>query len=165
MCKNNCNCSCKGEPGARGVQGAQGPMGPTGATGPSGNGYQVKIHITSAQLLTANSVPVLCVSAPMAGIAIRVLNASIGLTFNTTPYASNVNCLLITDTSNKEQVRATILDATVSTDRRVVDTSAQGVTDTQIISGKALYFKVETGNPTLGNSSIDVYITYELITL
>lgn len=163
LCVNPNTCSCqqscanKGEPGARGVQGPQGIPG---------YGFLTKtISLTSAQILTGFSVPVLCIAAPGAGLAIRVIESSQSLTFNTTAYSVQATGTLITDTATIEQTAGVILSATVTTHRIMADVAVTATADTQLIANKALYFKVKTANPTLGNSAMIVYITYEIVTL
>ena len=55
------------------------------------------------------------------------------------------------------------LNATVS---RISVSAQQGTSaaaDTQLISNKGVYLTSQTGNPTLGNSDIIIYLTYRII--
>lgn len=128
--------------------------------------YSAELDITTAQVLALNGTPLEIVAAPGAGYAIAVIGASFKSTFNSVAYATNTNLMLITDTATSEQFNySTGLAFTVSTHKQMVVKSAGAVGLTQLIENKALQVKVETGDPTAGNSGIKIYITYRIITL
>ncbi len=128
--------------------------------------YTVKKTITSAEILNGFSVPVLAIAAPGAGYAIRVNRASARLNFNSVAYGTASNIALITDTANLHQmICSTLITATITQHGNFSTNGITGATDTQILENKALYFKVLQTNASAGNSTLDLYITYELVQL
>jgi hypothetical protein len=127
----------------------------------------IKFSLTSVQILQLFSTPLLVIAAPSNLYAIRVLEYSANLIFATTAYTSSANDLmLITDTATTGQMGVQIFTATATSHRRGFDLSGVSPTTTgQLIAGKALYVQAATQNPTLGDSPIDIYITYELLKL
>jgi trimeric autotransporter adhesin len=123
----------------------------------------VKVSLTAGQVSTLSSSPVLCIPAPAAGYAIRVVRASVALTFVSAAYTSSTQVFLYTDTATLNQASCIILLATTSMHRTFIDVAAGiDATSTQLISAKGLYLKT-AGDPASGDSGIDLYITYELI--
>lgn len=126
--------------------------------------HTVKISITSAQVLTLFSVPVLAVSAPGAGFHIRVTSCSCKLTFNSVAYATSVDIFISTATANNIQYQIIGgLNGTVTGNKLGVSDQAIYATDTQLISNQAVYIQASGADPTAGNSNIIVYITYEIV--
>lgn len=136
------------------------------------NSQILKVHVplTDAQVLTSFSVPVLCIAAPGVGYAIRVLNASVAMYASAySYYATNLQLALYTNvTYPQAKTIATFLDnGGGGTDSHqlfypVVATNGE---DNPITENQALYIKTLVGNPTGGDSPLDVYISYEIIEL
>ena len=57
----------------------------------------VKLTIASADVLTLNTVPIEIVAAPGAGFAIRIIDVSLKMVYNSVPYATNTRLQLQTD--------------------------------------------------------------------
>lgn len=129
----------------------------------------VKTTVTSVQILQLNTTPIQLIPAPGAGFAIDVISivASIA-TYAGTPYATNTTLLYIIDTATVEfALESHILVSTVARINKSIfgNANAFGATSTQLLENKALMVKANTGNPTAGNSDINFYITYKIITL
>lgn len=125
--------------------------------------YKANLTIATADVLTSFATPLLVVAAPAAGYHIEVVNASVKLTYNSVAYATNLDVELYTDTATIAQVAARLLNATVTTNRLMTVQAVSGVTDTQLISAKGLYFRTKTGNPITGNSEVRVYVSYRIV--
>lgn len=127
--------------------------------------YCTELNLSSAQLLTGNSTPVLAISAPGSGKIIEVISATFVLTFNSTAYATNLSVSLYNNSAGsvRQAIITSILGAT-STAYAKFDLP-QGNANSNMYENEALYFRVETGNPTLGDSNAKVYIHYRIITL
>jgi hypothetical protein len=124
-------------------------------------GGTAELTIASADVLTLNSTPLTIVSA-VSGYAIEVVSASVKVDFNTTAYATNIDLLLISSSANIEQAKARI-HASVASTILIQKATPALATSTQIIGNDDLLVKVDSGNPTAGDSDITVYVNYRLI--
>ena len=124
-----------------------------------------KLTIASADVLTLNSTPLTIVAAQGVGTAIEVISASVKVDFNTTAYATNIDINVVASGATQSQYQGNILEATLSTNRKLTPTTGLIASDTQIAENAALYVSVGTGNPTAGDSDITIYVTYRIITL
>jgi hypothetical protein len=128
--------------------------------------YFGSLTITSAQVLALNGTPLSFIVSPGSGKAIELTAFSASITFNSAAYATNVSLNAYTDTATESQFTITnFLNATVTRMLRGFPTAVSGATKTQIIANKAVYVKVDTGNPTTGDSDITIYFSYKIITL
>lgn len=123
------------------------------------------LSIASADVLQLNSTPLTIVSAAGAGKAIEVISASVKVNFNTAAYATNVYIMLINSGATDEQFGAGILNASVSTIRKLQEVTTTTASDTQIIANTDLQVQVKTGDPATGDSDIDVFVLYRIITV
>jgi len=141
---------------------------PIGATGPAGSiiGAVAKITIPSASVLTLFSTPYTLLPAPGAGKAIRLVDWSASITYNSIAYATNTTLQIYTATAGTVQgSNSVILTSTASRHLLGSLTSASGTTSTQLIANQALLLNTLSGNPTAGNSVLTIYIGYDIITL
>lgn len=130
--------------------------------------YEAELDITSAELLVLNGTPKLFIAAPEAGYYIELLSVTCltPVTIYDTPYATNTALSAYTDTATKAQFTGSgILAASVyrNSNLGLVSSSSLAATDTQHITGKAVYVRVDTGNPTAGDYDIKVYATYRIV--
>lgn len=180
MCKGNCNCSCKGEPGPRGVQGIQGPMGPIdGQTqteldaltivvnGLVNNGiFSMSLSLTSTQILNLFSSPMQIVAPPGVGKYIEVISASTEITYVSSPYTTHTSLLLINNGAAASQIiDGNALLSTISKITRFNNFGFASSAQTQIITNTALNISVVTGDPTGGDSTIKINLIYRIVTV
>ena len=118
--------------------------------------------IASVDVLKLNTTPQTIVSAQGAGKAIEVVSASVKVDFNTTAYATNTGMLLITDTATSQQANADI-GATVAQVGKFRTTEVGSPSLTQLIANQALTVTVDSGDPTAGDSDIEVFVLYRVI--
>ena len=126
-----------------------------------------KVLIPSVEVLQLFTTPKQLVAAPGVGLAIEIISSSIECVFNTISYATNVSFILITNNANTQQFSDDrILSSTIA---RITESSKTGapftVSDTQIIENEALTASVLIGNPTGGDSDINVYVSYRILTV
>lgn len=127
---------------------------------------RVKVSIPSAAVLTLNSVPVFAIAAPGVGYAIRIVAFCVRTIFGSVPYATNVDLSVYNLTANNTQGYCVgALNATVDSIRNGNIELAGFATDTQIMENDDIYISNPAGDPTAGDSDIDVYIDYEIIKL
>lgn len=124
--------------------------------------FTVKITWTTGDLLAGFGTPKTTVAA-VSGYAIRVVDESFALAFNTTAYSVSAIMETYTDIATIAQTNTTILNATATTHRFATKQAVTGVADTQIIAGRPVFTRVKTANPTLGNSGMVQYIDYRLV--
>ena len=126
----------------------------------------VKVALSSAQILALNTTPIQMIAAPGAGLAIQVIGAFIDILFNTAAYVANPNFNLITNTATIQQfTHPFVFTASIATLRGLDHSLAVGAADTQIIANQALNAFTLIGDPTVGDSPANVYITYRIITI
>lgn len=126
---------------------------------PTGNILTVKISVTNSQVLNLATAPKLLVAAQGVGKVIRLMDASIAYNHNTTAFSST-------------QLRFTMGGLAIAANA-VLALSTTGigfsfVPNTNLTAAQsnnqALYLTTLT-NPTSGDGSLDVYVTYQVITL
>lgn len=125
----------------------------------SNNILTSKISVTSAELLNIGSVPKLLVAGQGVGKVIRLMDASIAYNHNTIAYSSTQ----LRFTLGGIAIAANSALALSSTGIAFNDVPAVNLTAAQS-NNQGLYLTA-AGNPTLGNGTIDVFITYQVITL
>lgn len=141
------------------------------AIGEKGNdgsmiGAIVKKIIPSINILTLNTIPIQLIPSPGTGTAIKIIEWSSYIQFNSLPYATNTILQIFTKTATLIQGRDNkILLSTVSrmVNGQLIYTTS--TTDTQIIANQPLMLNTLTGNPTIGNSDLIIYIGYSIIKL
>ena len=128
----------------------------------------VKITIPTAQVLTLNTTPVAFGITVPVGYYLRVLGCDGYLDFNTIAYATNGKLLIRTVGTTDPQAGWTGAQFLFGTTNRYSTsslTSGTSVTSNQLISGADLEAYIDIGNPTAGDSDIDLYLTYMLVEL
>lgn len=124
-----------------------------------------KVTLSSAQILALFTTPITVIAAPGAGKLINLINVTARLNYNSIAYGAGNDDIafslnawtLVTFTgflSNTTNY-AGIFSAFANAD----DISVSPIAN-QPVTVAAL-----TGNPTLGNSTVDIYATYNIITL
>ena len=121
-----------------------------------------KVTIPTAQVLTLNSTPRTIITNTNGSTAINILSAKARLVFNTTAY-SNVQLNLITDNASVSQGDLADLTAEPTTTISKFSNNSNG-NASQLVAARSLKLRA-SANPTLGDSDIDIYVTYELVTL
>lgn len=124
-----------------------------------------KITLSPAQVNDMNSNPVASTIAVPTGYAIQILEIYGRNTYNTTPYATNttINIAFTSAPTQSLWQQAVLLTETATTIRRFIKTSGSGAD--VVLPNDSLVITNTSGNPTAGDSDIDVYITYKLIEL
>jgi hypothetical protein len=135
-----------------------------------GTPITVKVSLTSAEILALNTTPKTLVPAPGAGKMIQPIYFMFKLNYNSVAYATNLNLkAYIDDPATRTDADVNFwLNNTANSVNIVPIDAASGVYSGSIvaqITNAALKLKVETGNPTAGNSTMDVYVTYFVVTL
>lgn len=130
-------------------------------TGTSVNGvFRKKITLSSAQILALNTTPIQLVAAPGVGKLLKLKSVVYKINAGT-PYATNVTLNVVYAGFTSLHIAGLdILDDVAGVIR-----DATGVANSQMKDNTALQMFVPGGDPITGTSTVDVYITYEIITL
>ncbi len=119
------------------------------------------VTISTVDVLQLNSVPIEIVAA-VSGKAIEILSASLKMAYNSVAYATNTNITLTATGASEDQYEFGSIPLSSASD---VFAGTQGNDDTidSIIENASITVSVAIGNPTLGNSDIEVFVLYRLI--
>jgi hypothetical protein len=163
MCKSSGKCDCnitsitKGEKGDRGAQGIQGPTGPGGA-----DFLFTKVSLTASEIKSASSTPITAISSGGLGTAIEIISMTVNLIYGSVKF----------DGTTYIYIGASTASAGAAMYYNIISYSAN-----RFIKGFPLNPNlsnlVENDDIVLytsqdsvgGDSSLDVYITYRIITL
>ena len=123
----------------------------------------VKVTLSSAQILNSFTTPVELIPAPGAGKVIDFKSALIVLNYGTTPYATNINSVIWIFDDTTPLINTFTIGASANTihKRSAVDYTAA----LSSFENQAIFYQTEDGNPTAGDSTLDIYITYSIMTL
>ena len=131
-----------------------------------GSGFVLheKVSLAAVQITNGGTVPVTLITAPGSGYAIEVVSAMYNFKYGATAFDSSSSTFeLITDTATTEQFRsAGILNGTSNVFRKFDQISS---TTTQIVDNKALNFVLTGTDATVGDSTMDIYINYRIVTI
>jgi len=122
------------------------------------------VTIPTADVLTGNSIPVVLIGA-VAGKIIKPLFVLETLTYNSIAYTTNLRTQIIYNGATDAYLTAptSFLGGTSTKTIEMTYNAINAVTDTQILANADLLWKVETGDPLAGNSSVTVTIVYVLL--
>lgn len=129
------------------------------------NTFITKVTIATADVLTGNATPITIVGAPGAAKIVRPLACFNTLTYNSVAYATNGRMQLRHDTAAEPCFISgtNTLFGTVTQTLMLIENGSTGNTDTQFLANKALLWEINTGDPTAGNSQIEVYVIYQIV--
>jgi hypothetical protein len=123
---------------------------------------ETKLTLTDTQIKAGT--PIEIIPACGVGKAVRIIEASARMVFNTTPYDGTGQMTLITDTATLEQVKtSSFYTGSISLFNsfiHIVGTPAKP----QLVENKAVNIAFGT-SATVGDSPIDVYVSYRIIDL
>jgi len=123
-----------------------------------------KVSLSAAQIRTANSVPVSLISAPGAGKVIEVLSGSVNFQYGTVAFDSGSTAFgLQINTAATYQFAANgYLNGTSNVFALIGVTYSN---TTQLVANEPLNFVLLGADATVGDSTMDIYINYRIITL
>lgn len=126
----------------------------------------IAVNVSSSQILNSNTTPITIIPSPGSGKFINVLSMQVFFDYNSIAYASNVSMFFrYAGTSTSINTAAMNIAQTVDKIFRfAVNANGTGESDTGIVN-QPVTLSTQTGNPTAGNSTLKVYIAYEIITL
>jgi hypothetical protein len=125
----------------------------------------VKVTLTASQILLLNTSPVNLIAEPGVGKIIQLVSPLVVVhNFVTAAYATNTT-LNFSYGGNITTATNNTLLTTTATRLGYVLIAAYSNTGNNIVSNTAFRVAVGTGNPTGGGGSLDIYLTYRILTL
>jgi len=115
------------------------------------------VTIATADVLTLNATPVLLIPA-ITGKSAKIVSGYLKATFNSAAYATNTALIIQGLTLSTLQAGTSI--AFVSNTFKNLAIVDGGTSDIQMKVNEAIYVSVSTGNPTAGDSDIEVTVYY-----
>ena len=125
----------------------------------------VKLALTTAQVQAINTVPIEIIAAPGVGNTIDVISVITRMNFNTTAYVANLDLNLIFNTA--ADVVFTISDALGGGATRIAKGTPNSASPAglQILENQGVNVTDILGDPTIGDNSADVYVTFRTVAL
>lgn len=134
-----------------------------------GGSQTILVSLTSAQILDAWANQVQLVPAQGAGTCIISESAAVEFICGNTPYATNTDILIKHDTAGFADYQIKITDGIGSTEpylnRAYYIQPALNVAgeNTVLRDNKGLFFTIDTGNPTAGDGTLRIWLTYKVV--
>lgn len=123
----------------------------------------VKATLSSAQILNSFTTNIQLIAAPGAGKFIDVHSIVIKYNYVTSQYATNTSANIYIGNSNYTVCNNININFSENTLEKLA--MIDNIAPLSDVANKALIYEAITGNPTAGDGTIDVYITYQIITL
>ncbi len=133
-----------------------------------GDMLSIKVNLTAAQIKTLFSVPVELIPTPGAGKVIEVVSAFGKLNYNSVAFDGGSSLLLKIDTANQPQfddMGSALHTSTANSILKFEIYASVSANDKQLVSDKALMAAFDNADSVNGNSTMDLYITYKIVTL
>ena len=131
----------------------------------TGEGFilNTKVSLTAAQIKTANSVPVELISTAGAGRAIEVISACYRFNWNSVSFDHGTGEIFL-EIEGASQSQFQKDNVTLLTSNNFAQFEQTQNTTLSLIENAKLNFTTSTDSP-VGDSTIDLYINYRIITL
>lgn len=123
----------------------------------------VKVSLSSAEILALNTTPKTLVPAPGSGKIIRPLSYFFNMTFGGNPYATNTQLISRIGSVGTFVTNTTSLPAGTDHVSFMIPITAvlNGADD---YTNAPLTLSTNSGNPTAGDGTLNVYVTYIVVT-
>ena len=125
----------------------------------------LKLTLTSAEILDFNATPIEIIPAPGVGKIIQIEDVTARLRFNSTSYATRdkIEFVFAGGGFSAASINVLITDNTVIRYGKLI--TSVNANDEQVVENTSLSLTNLSGSPTLGDSDVDVYIKFNIITL
>lgn len=124
----------------------------------------IKVAVSSAQILTLNSVPVQIIAAPAAGLAIVPFKIIQRYIFVTAAYTVNTATeLFISGEPNDIFELSNALSPVATTIKTYQNTFVAGAAIDQYAAAQALMLRAIAGDPLVGDSTLQIYVWYNIV--
>jgi len=120
------------------------------------------VTIPSADILTGNTTPIVLIESPGPGHIVKVISAMIKIVYGTTPYATHTNFLIQYETQNVNIIGASPFGVSSDAYNLMNLEETNGVAPADI-EDNAVILTVDAGDPTAGDSDIEITLYYSII--
>mgnify|MGYP003645362334 CR=1 FL=1 len=128
--------------------------------------YNVKVSLTSAEILALNTSPKLCIATPGAGKVLDVISVLVAYNYGSSAYTVAAGGLALRNlgtASRQLNIIKSVLEQTFTT---LTHWNAYySDNNDQLLSNADVYLEALTSNPTGGDGTVDLYINYRVVTL
>ncbi len=124
----------------------------------------VKVTLSSAEILQLFTTPKTLVAAQGSGKIINLISVTANLNYNSTTYGTNTDLQFAIGTGWGGIITMTGFLGSSSNSIKISPITAVSG-DPANISNRSLRVICPSGNPITGNSTVDIYVTYNVITL
>lgn len=124
---------------------------------------EVTLAVDSATILDLYTTPFELIAAPGPKKYIDVISASVRVTLGT-PYATNTKLIIQTKNAPGQMFESDCLGATVQRFYKFDQVPLVSDTTNQIVDNAPINLTVDAGNPTAGNSTLEVSLVYRIVT-
>jgi len=129
------------------------------------NVKQVKVTVSSAELLASFTTPKTLIAAPGAGYYIQIISCEMFLDYNSAAYVDGGGGGVTIDYVNSLSTLTGIFSISSTSDTMSFLDVASGQRALTNVENKPVILYSPTSNPTTGNSPLYVYLTYRIVTL
>jgi len=130
-----------------------------------GGAQTIKVTLTSAQLLNSFTAPITLIAAPGAGKIINIVECVFQYNYGTITYIQPNNCFIYTNTINYAQIAFGAGFLTSVTSKLGKVTFNSSASSSAFAANQSIIFGTAAANPTTGDGTLDLYLTYTIITL
>lgn len=131
----------------------------------SGELQTAEIDISSAEILSSNSVPIPIIAAPGSNKIVRVIEVALKYTFVSAAYATNTNIVFIYDglVVGAVQSQPSLVIAQTN-DRFFITDGIAGVSQGyNALDNQGVVLYTTTGDPTAGSGTLKCFVTYKIV--
>ncbi len=119
------------------------------------------VTLTPFQVASIFTLPVTLIQSPGTNKTIEVVSITDKLIFNTTAYLGHQTLIVKTATATDQQATGTVLNYSANCKHLMPVSAPVGLT--QLIPNQPLIATTLSGNPTTGDSSIELHIYYRIV--
>lgn len=127
--------------------------------------FNIKTSISFAQISTGNTVPVQILAAPGVGKTYQPFLILLKYNFVTAAFATNVNMRILFTGATQTLAQNNLILGATSNRIQVMAIMASGSSNSQYLENTEMVWQIQTGNPTAGGGSLDIYTSYRTLTL
>lgn len=125
-----------------------------------------RLTIASADVLTLDTTPIQIIAAQGAGTVIEVISGFVSIDFNTTAYSTSTDLIVETAGATKPQLEGIgALNCPSSLIPKFTPVDGQDKGSLVINAAVNVSVPTASGNPTAGDSDIEVFVYYRVINI
>ena len=124
-----------------------------------------KISLSAAQIKTISTIPISVIPAPGAGKVIEIISAFLKFNYGTVTFDAGTNRSLSLDTSTSSAIQYETANNILNRTSSTIKTFDKGLSKPNVLVENQPIYVDGGSDSTVGDSTIDLYINYRIITL